>query len=196
MLEVIFGLPNCLSFVDPINYMSPDWLNNSCSPFISHNASCTLGNLASYAINFSSVEDVQAGFNFAQDHNIQVQVKNTRHDFLGRSTGAGSLALWTHDLKDISFFNYSSPGYNGSAVKLGAGVQAFEVYEEAADNGLRVTGGFCLTVGLAGGYVQSGGHSALEGFYGLATDSTLETEVVTPDGSYLVTSPTENEDLY
>ncbi|KAJ5632856.1 hypothetical protein N7490_009195 [Penicillium lividum] len=183
-------------FVDPINIMSPYWLNNSCSPFTSHNASCTLGNIASYAINVSSAADVQAGLNFAQDHNIRVQVKNTGHDFLGRSTGAGSLALWTHNLKDISFFNYSSPGYNGSAVKLGAGVQAFEVYQEAADNGLRVAGGFCPTVGLAGGYVQSGGHGALEGVYGLAADNTLEFEVVTPDGRYLVVSPTENEDLY
>ena len=176
--------------------MSPYWLNNSCSPFTSQNSSCVLGNIASYAINVRSVEDVQAGLKFAQQHNIRLQVKNTGHDFLGRSTGAGSLTLWTHNLKDISFSNYSSPGYTGPAAKLGAGVQAFKAYKQATDNGFRVTGGFCPTVGIVGGYVQGGGHGALQGAYGLAADNTLEFEVVTADGRHLVASPTKNQDLY
>jgi hypothetical protein len=176
--------------------MSPYWLNNSCSPFTAQNASCVLGNIASYAINVSSVGDVAAGVRFAKQNNIRLVIKNTGHDFLGRSTGQGSLSLWTHNLKSITVTNYTSPDYKGPAIKLGAGVQAYEVYAAAADHGLRVTGGFCPTVGLVGGYVQGGGHGPLAGKYGLGADNTLEFEVVTGEGKYLVASPTRNKDLF
>ena len=176
--------------------MSPYWLNNSCSPFSPIESACTLGNLASYAINVTNVDDITAGLRFATDYNIRLTVKNTGHDFLGRSAGEGSLALWTYNLKSISFANYSGPGYTGPAIKLGAGVQAFEAYSAAADRGLRITSGICPTVGIAGGYVQGGGHGALEGLYGLAADNTLEFEVVTAAGKFVNATPTENADLY
>ncbi len=57
-------------------------------------------------------------------------------------------------------------------------------------------GGTCPTVGLAGGYTQGGGHSALSSLYGLSADNVLEWEVVTANGSQIVASPSENEDLY
>ena len=79
---------------------------------------------------------------------------------------------------------------------MGAGVQAFEAYAAAADNGVRVMGGFCPTVGLAGGYTQGAGHGPLNGEYGLAADSTLEWEVVTAEGKHLIASKEQNSDLY
>lgn len=175
--------------------MSPYWLNDSCDPF-SGNAPCTLGNIAVYAIDVDNSETLAAGFKFARDKNIRLSIKNTGHDYIGRSNGQGSLAFWTHNLKDISFFNYSSSGYNGPAAKVGAGVQFFEAYKAAAASGLRVLGGYCPSVGIAGGYVQSGGHGPLAASYGMAADNTLEFEVVTVDGQHLVASPTENSDLY
>ncbi|KAJ0365518.1 hypothetical protein COL154_004373 [Colletotrichum chrysophilum] len=184
------------SFQDPVNVMSPYWLNNTCSPYTSQNASCILGNIASYAINVSSVSDVVAGLEFARQNNVRLSIKNTGHDYIGRSNGEGSLALWTHNLKDITFFNYSSAVYTGPAAKVSAGVQFFEAYAAAASHGLRVVGGFCPTVGMAGGYVQGAGHGPLGATYGLAADNTLEFEVVTPDGRHVVASRTENPDLY
>ncbi|OAQ98856.1 hypothetical protein LLEC1_01718 [Akanthomyces lecanii] len=183
-------------FSDPVSIMSPFWANNSCTPFTSPATPCQQGNYASYAINVGSAADVVAGLQFAKKQNIRVQVKNTGHDYLGRSTGQGSLALWTHNLKTIDFLNYTSARYNGPAAKLGAGVQAFEVYPKAAAQGLRVVGGFCPTVGIAGGYLQGAGHGPLLGTYGLAADNTLEVEVVTVDGQHLVASPTQNADLF
>ncbi|KAL4946451.1 hypothetical protein BDV06DRAFT_234053 [Aspergillus oleicola] len=138
------------------------WTEAQLYPFI-QNSSCTLGNIAPYAIDVASAQDVIAGLKFAETHNIRISVKNTGHDFLGRSAGAGSLGLWTHNLKDIEVFNYTSPAYSGPALKMGAGTQAFEAYQVAEEHGYRITGGFCPTVGLAGGYVQSGGHGALLG---------------------------------
>lgn len=79
---------------------------------------------------------------------------------------------------------------------MGAGVQGFEAYAAAHDIGFSVTGGECPTVGLAGGYTQGGGHSALASKYGLAADQTLEWEVVTGTGDFVRASPRENADLY
>ena len=77
----------------------------------------------------------------------------------GKSVGAGSLAIWTHYLKNVTFFDYRSPYYTGKAYKTGAGIQGFELYEASQKIGLTVTSGECPTVGVAGGYTQGGGHS-------------------------------------
>ena len=69
---------------------------------------------------------------------------------MGKSTGDGALAIWTHNLKDINFLDYQSVYYTGKAIKMGAGVQGFEAYAAADKEGLNVVGGECPTVGLAG----------------------------------------------
>src|SRR5204863_4714555 len=89
-----------------------------------------------------------------------------------------------------------SQHYSGPAIKMGAGVQAFEAYSAANARGLRIVGGSCPTVGLAGGYTQGGGHSCLSSTYGLGADQALEWEVMTADGKLITASPTENSDLY
>ncbi|KAJ8063556.1 hypothetical protein OCU04_007428 [Sclerotinia nivalis] len=186
---------------DPVNIMSPYWQNNSCSPFSQYlgpngTGTCTLGNVAQYAINVSDAATVVAGLQFATEKNIRVTIKNTGHDQLGRSAGKGSLALWMHNLNGKSFFNYSSAHYTGPALRAGAGVQVLEAYEVASEHGLRVTGGSCPTVGLAGGWLPGGGHGPLTSAYGLGADNALEFEVVTANGSLLTATPTQNEDLY
>ncbi|KAF7923210.1 uncharacterized protein EAE98_007915 [Botrytis deweyae] len=182
----------------PVNIMSHYWLNNSCSPFLESNTSsiCALGNLASYALNISSASDVIAGLKFARENNIRLTIKNTGHDFLGRSTGAGSLALWMHNLNDITFLNYSSALYTGPAVHIGAGVQYTNLYPLAQKHGYRAVGGSCSGVGLAGGFTQGGGHGPLVGAYGVAADQVLEWEIVTAAGRHLIVSPTHHADLY
>lgn len=118
-------------------------------------------------------------------------------DYLGRSTGAGSLAVWTHYLKDITHIPaYKGREYSGAAFKLGAGVQGFEIMAAARDKGLVVVGGECPTVGLVGGYAQGGGHSAISTSFGLAADNVLNWEVVTASGKHVNASPRENSDLY
>lgn len=75
-------------------------------------------------------------------------------------------------------------------------MQGFEAYEVADKNGVAVVGGECSTVGLAGGYTQGGGHSALMSKYGLGADQALEWEVVTADGKLRVANRKQNKDLY
>src|ERR1700712_2958713 len=79
---------------------------------------------------------------------------------------------------------------------LTAGVQIFEAYEALAARGLRMVGGECATVGISGGFLQGGGHSALSSTHGLGADQVLEWELVTANGTHLIASPTQNSDLY
>lgn len=72
----------------------------------------------------------------------------------------------------------------------------YEVLEATHAQGYVLVGGECPTVGLAGGYTQGGGHSALSTTFGLGADQTLAFEVVTANGLVVTASRTKNTDLY
>ncbi|KAH7393290.1 hypothetical protein BKA64DRAFT_625385 [Cadophora sp. MPI-SDFR-AT-0126] len=176
--------------------MAPFFANRSCDPFTPVSRPCLLGNYISYAVNVSCPGDVIAAVKFAKQNSIRLVVRNTGHDYLGKSTGAGALAVWTHYLKDIEVLDWSDSNYEGKAIKMGAGVQGFEALATAHEHGLVPITGECPTVGIAGGYTQGGGHSALSTSFGLAADQVLEWEVVTADGNLVTATPTHNQDLY
>jgi hypothetical protein len=103
---------------------------------------CTVGGYPSYVVNVSTVAHIQQAVNFARNLNLRLVIKNTGHDFGAKSTGAGSLSIWTHWLKDIRFMNdYADESYRGPAFKLGSGVQAFEFYAAAKKYNVTVVGG-------------------------------------------------------
>ncbi|KAK4100117.1 putative isoamyl alcohol oxidase [Parathielavia hyrcaniae] len=181
---------------DSASVMAPFFANQSCDPFTSRSRPCKLGNYVAYAVEAQSVADVVATVNFAKDNNIRFVIRNTGHDILGRSTGAGALSVWTHRLRTIEFKDWQDKYYTGSAVKLGAGVQGFDILSAGLAKKQVVLSGECSTVGLAGGYTQGGGHSALSTSFGLSADNTLEFEVVTAAGKLLTASRTQNTDLY
>ena len=159
--------------------MAAFFANMSCDPFTPREAPCVLGSYVPYAVKASGVADYRATIAFATKHNIRLVIRNTGHDYMGKSTGAGALALWTHHLKDRHILNYESPFYTGKAMKIGAGVQAAEAQAAANAQGFVVVEGDCPTVGIAGGYTQGGGTSPLGSKFGLAADQVLEWEVVT-----------------
>ncbi|KAJ6141938.1 hypothetical protein N7497_011037 [Penicillium chrysogenum] len=176
--------------------MQTYFANQSCDPFTPKSQPCRLGNYVNYAVNVSSSDQVVAAVNFARDNNIRFVIRNTGHDYLGRSTGAGALSVWTHHLNDIEYKDWSSPTYQGPAFKIAAGVVGYQILEAASAKGLVVVTGECPTVGLAGGYTQGGGHSALSTKFGLGADNTLEFEVVTAAGKLVKASRSENPDLF
>lgn len=177
--------------------MAPWFQNQSCVPFTNPSAPCDLGNLASYTIDVSNADDVAAGLSFAKEQNIRLVIKNSGHDFSGRSTGKGALSLWTHNLDSMELIStYNASYYSGPAIKIGAGVSGGAAAEFASKYGYRIVVGSCPTVGAAGGYTQGGGHSLLTGAYGFGADNVLEWEVATTTGQHIVASPTQNPDLY
>lgn len=78
-------------------------------------------------------------------------------------------------------------------MKIGAGIQGFEALEAAHDAGFVTVGGECPTVGIAGGYTQGGGHSALSSNFGMGADQALSWEVVTAGGNLVTASRTEKK---
>lgn len=176
--------------------MAPLFANASCDPFQPEDTPCTLGNYVRYAVNVSTAAHVSATLQFAAKRNIRFVIRNTGHDYNGRSTGAGALSVWTHHLKDTEILDWDDQFYTGKALKVGAGIQGFEALEAAHAANLIVVTGECPTVGLAGGYVQGAGHSALSTIYGLAADNALSYDVVTPNGTLVTATRTQNKDLY
>ncbi|KLU87191.1 hypothetical protein MAPG_06193, partial [Magnaporthiopsis poae ATCC 64411] len=196
---------------DPTSIMWPLWQGRTCMPTVNgSNSTCTLGGYPAYAVNVSTVAQVQLAVNFARNANVRLVVKNTGHCYLGKSSGAGSLAVWTHRLKDIEFLpEYSGGvgGYEGPAFKVGAGVTVREIYRAADRNGVTVSGGICeasemenpgkaQSVGFTGGYLQGGGHTPMSGLHGMAADHVMSLEVVTASGRFVTASPSSNADLF
>ncbi|KAF9697449.1 hypothetical protein EKO04_004690 [Ascochyta lentis] len=175
--------------------MQAYFANQTCDPFSDRSIPCTLGNYVSYSVKATEAWDIIAALEFAKAENVRILARNTGHDFLGRSTGAGALAVWTQGLKNITFGQWSDKYYTGPSATIGAGVIGYEVVEAANKQGLTVMSGECATVGLAG-FTQGGGHSILSNQFGLAADQTLSFEVVTAEGELVTASPTENSDLY
>jgi FAD/FMN-containing dehydrogenase len=125
--------------------MSPLFYGATCQP---QNAAtggkCELGGLPPYSVNVTNVAQIQLAVNFARNLNLRLVVHNTGHDFLGKSTGAGALSIWTRHLKEIKLIeDYKSHCYQGPAMKLGAGVEVRELYEAADAAGYTAVGGEC-----------------------------------------------------
>ncbi|KAJ3488678.1 hypothetical protein NLJ89_g11589 [Agrocybe chaxingu] len=185
----------------PIANMWTYWTNDTCSLYsFNPSASCTRGYYGDYVILAKTREHIQAGVNFARDRNLRLVIRNTGHDFMGRSTGYGSLIINTHSFKSVSFTTqYTGPGsYRGGAVTVGAGIQVRELYRlaNARSPPVVVVGGECPTVGLAGGYIQGGGHGPMSSFYGMGADNALSFEVVTASGEFVTANEVENPDLF
>ena len=103
---------------------------------------CTLGGYPAYVLNATNVAQIQLAVNIARELNLRLVIKNTGHDFGGKSVGMGSLSIWTHYLKDYRFYNnYNAVNYTGPAFKFGAGLQVYEVNEIAKAAGVTVVGG-------------------------------------------------------
>ncbi|KAK0204351.1 FAD-binding domain-containing protein [Desarmillaria ectypa] len=163
---------------------------------------CRQGAVPSYYIDVGDHTDVAAAFEFSRRTGVPVVIKNTGHDYIGRSSGPGTLGIWTHHLKQISYNNAFVPqgcettAASVPAVTFGSGAQFSDVLAFANENNLTIPGGSDATVGVGGGYLQGGGHSPLSNIFGLAVDRVLEYEIVVPTGDLLVASECQNPDLF
>ena len=169
--------------------------NESCILEADNAFSCKQGRIALYSAAVESVEHIQKSVFFAKSKRLRISIRNTGHDYGGRSSAPGSFQILTSGLKGIKYTSSFSPAtpyhtmdsarYAGPAVTIGAGVLTGELYSAAYAGGYSVVGGDCSTVGIAGGFIQSGGQSILSPSRGLGSDQLLEVEIVTADVSIL-----------
>ncbi|KAL6699316.1 hypothetical protein J3F84DRAFT_393583 [Trichoderma pleuroticola] len=78
---------------DPTSVMWPVWEGRTCVPTNDPSKStCTLGAYPVYAVNATSVAHIQLAVNFARSKGLRLVIKNTGHDYQGKSSGAGALS--------------------------------------------------------------------------------------------------------
>ncbi|KAF2639858.1 FAD/FMN-containing isoamyl alcohol oxidase-like protein MreA [Massarina eburnea CBS 473.64] len=185
---------------DGIAELWPLYTNNTCIPTDNPADPCTQGFYGTYVILATTKEQIKAGVDFARERNLRLIIRNTGHDFLGRSTGYESLIINTHSFKDVKFIaKYTGPGdWTGTAAVVGAGVQGRELFRQAWNQEPKqvIVGGECPTVGWAGGYIQGGGHGPLSTIYGMGADNVLSFDAITAKGEYVTANVNENPDLF
>ncbi|KAF8598985.1 FAD-binding domain-containing protein [Ceratobasidium sp. AG-I] len=161
---------------------------------------CNQGSISPYYIAVKTAADVTQGFAFSKRTGVPLLIKNSGHDFAGRSSAPGTLALWVHNIKYINYsttFVAEKCAVQGiPAVTYGAGQDLESLYLFAEANNITFVGGTARTVAAAGGWVQGGGHSVLSNVYGLGVDRVLQFRVVTPDGQLRVANACQNQDLF
>ncbi|KAI0333866.1 FAD-binding domain-containing protein [Cubamyces sp. BRFM 1775] len=152
---------------------------------------CAQGSVPRYYIDVREPADVQAAFDFARSTGVPLTIKNSGHDYSGRSSGADTLGLW------ITYAPAFVPeGCDASqaadAVTFGAGVSQGALYNFADGHNITLPGGGERSVAAAGGYLQG----ILSNAYGLAVDRVFQVKVVVPTGEYLTANACQNTDLF
>lgn len=78
-------------------------------PFTARDFQYFLGTYAQQAVKIHSGDDVAIARAYAPQKNTHVVIRNTGHDYNGESTGAGTIAIWTHNPKSTMVFDYETP---------------------------------------------------------------------------------------
>ncbi|KAG7095769.1 hypothetical protein E1B28_006474 [Marasmius oreades] len=184
-------------------YISPNGTVSSCYLNATLGFPCEQGNIPPIGVDARSAADIQAAVRFAAKHNLRLVVKNTGHDYLGRSAGKNAFMIWTHHLKNITYNETFIPEgapttENYRALTIGAGVQWREAYAAAEQNGRYVVGGISGdgSVGAAGGWIGGGGHSAFSAKFGLGADNAIQFTVVTANGDHVIANAYNNSHLF
>lgn len=166
------------------------------------NRTCAQGNVPNYYLDVHDANDVVQALRFSNRTGTPLVIKNTGHDYLGRSSKKGSLALWTRNLKSMEYnatFVPTGCPANASVkntVTIGAGVIFDEIYRFSHRHGMTFIGGYSASVGVSGGWLQAGGHSVLSPVYGLGIDRVVQFKLVTPDGHLRIANACQNPDLF
>ena len=134
-------------------------------------------------------EDVTRSVEFARRHDLLVAVRSGGHSTLGWGLCEGGLVIDVSRMKEINIDPVRL------TVRAGPGLMVKEVSASAGKYGLAPALGARDTVGISG-LTLGGGLVDLSGRYGASCDNLLSAEVVTADGKTVVTSATQNPDLF
>jgi hypothetical protein len=171
---------------------------------------CGMGNYPVYVVNVTTAEQISTALKWAAEKNIRIVVKATGHSYLGRSSGYGSLSIWTHHMRGIDYMEdfkpapcpddrwcvdkcYANMTFN--AVRIRAGHTNIDVQEEMNRHGKAVVTGANPSVGYIG-WLTGGGHGPLSSTYGMGAYNLLEATIVTPNGQTYVANPCRNKSLF
>ncbi|KAI7902190.1 uncharacterized protein BX663DRAFT_512034 [Cokeromyces recurvatus] len=177
----------------------------SLQDLLSHHnlSSCSQGGLPHYALNSTSPDDIATVIRFAAKRHIAFNIKNSGHDYLGRSTSPDSITVWTHSLQRIEFHTSFQPegcnkqlSHQDGFFTLGGGVKWLDAYQAADRYNVTIVGGAQPGVSTTGGWLQGGGHSILTPTLGLGVDQVVQLQVVLTNGSFITVNACQYPDLF
>ena len=137
----------------------------------------------------SDVADVIACVNYARVNDVLLAVRGGGHNGAGWGVVDDGLVI------DLSGIRGVRVDPEARTVRVGGGCTWGEVDHAAHAFGLAVPTGIVSTTGVAG-LTLGGGHGYLTRKYGLTVDNLLEADVVLADGSFVMASEEQNEDLF
>ena len=137
----------------------------------------------------AGVADVIQAVNFARDNHLLVSVRGGGHNITGYAVNDGGIVIDLSQMKSVHVYLAKS------TARAEAGLTWGEYNHETQAFGLASTGGVVSTTGISG-LSLGGGLGWLMGKHGLTCDTLLSADIVTADGKFLTTSPTENPDLF
>lgn len=86
------------------------------------------------------------------------------HDYSGRSSGEGSISVWTYHYADAELIEGFVPTDSElepvNVVSAAPGVDVEKLFKFASEVGVVTIGGYTPSVGAAGGYILGGGTGA------------------------------------
>ncbi len=137
----------------------------------------------------AGLADVVAAVRFARSHELLLSVRGGGHNAPGVAVCEGGLMIDLAGMRGVRV----DPAQRTARAEGGATWSDFD--RETQAFGLATSGGAISNTGI-GGLTLGGGLGWLAGKYGLVCDNLLSVDLVTADGTVLVTSATENADLF
>ena len=134
--------------------------------------------------------DVIVAVNFAARNDLLVSVRGGGHSWPGHSIADDGLMI------DLSHMRGVRVDLANNTVRAQGGAQWGDLDHETQVFGLATPGGVVSETGIAGLTLGGGAQTWLVRKYGSSADNLVSADVVTADGSFLMASEAENEDLF
>lgn len=120
-----------IPFDDSLNWeecAGQSCLLNTFAPQQPQVGTCYQGRIPPYSVTVNTPLDAIKAIDFAVLNRIKIVIKNTGHEYLGRSSGKDGLQIWTHKLKTMTHYpQFQADGCKGpsaDAITIGSGSQA------------------------------------------------------------------------
>jgi FAD/FMN-containing dehydrogenase len=137
----------------------------------------------------TDVADVIAAVNFGRENDLLVAVRGGGHNGAGLGVCDDGLVIDLSRMRGI----HVDPA--ARTVRVEGGATWGDVDHATHAFGLATPSGIISTTGV-GGLTLGGGHGHLSRKYGLTIDNLLSADVVLADGSFVMASEEENENLF
>lgn len=136
-----------------------------------------------------TLEDIQAAFAFAREHNLLTAIRCGGHNYDGLGMAHGGMTI------DLSGYNGADVDQDNKIAWVKGGSILRNLDEATVPLGLATTAGVVSHTGV-GGLATGLGQGRLARKFGYTIDNIRAVDVLTPDGRHVHADANENSDLF